>query len=200
MVLRIDSSDERDTFIDLLRERIKLDLYLSAKPGHVRLKLSGPRENVKLAIGEIKHIHKLTRDLLYPDKRGFYRYNISFLFHEAGATIRIELLKKLLEHKGYNVDSSDSELIKSDAPLRVMVDLIHSLNSVIEEINALIKPKVVREQIAVLAVLTDVDPFMVLEHALEDGLIRKEKEEDRYSFAVNIDTFLNAFSRSHVEE
>jgi hypothetical protein len=70
----------------------------------------------------------------------------------------------------------------------------------IEDINVLIKPKVVREQIAVLAVLTDVDPFMVLEHALEDGLIRKEKEEDRYSFAVNIDTFLNAFSRSHVEE
>jgi hypothetical protein len=71
---------------------------------------------------------------------------------------------------------------------------------VIGETDSLIKPKVVREQIAVLAVLTDVDPFMILEHALEGGLIRKEKEEDRYSFAVNIDTFLKAFSRSHVEE
>ncbi len=201
MIIRINSSDERDTFIDLLRERIKLDLHLSAKPGHIRLKLTGPRENVKLAIGEIKHIHKLTRDLLYPDKRGFYRYNISFLFREAGASIRIELLQKLLKYKGYKVDSSDSDLIKSDAPLQVIVDLIHSLNSVIKETGISIKPKVVCEEIAVLAVSNDLDPFTILECALKSGMIRKdEKEGNRYSFAVNIDTFKKSISRIHEKD
>lgn len=200
MILRINNSDERDTFIDLL-ERIKLvDLYLSAKPGYIRLKLSGSRENVKMAISEIRQIHKQTKGLLYPDRQGLFNYELGFLFREARASIRIDLLQRLLALRGYKIDSSTSDLIKSDAPLRVIVDLIHSLNSVIKETETLIKPKVVREQIAVLAVLlNDSDPFMILERALELGMIRKE-EEDRYSFAVNIDTFLKSFSSTHVKD
>ncbi|MFX1518449.1 MAG: DUF2067 family protein [Promethearchaeota archaeon] len=201
MVLRINTSNERDIFINLL-ERIKLaDLYLSAKPGYIRLKLSGTRENVKMAISEIKHIHKQTKGLLYPDRQGLFNYEIGFLFREAGATIRVELLRKLLQYKGYKIDSSTSDFIKSDAPLQVIIDLIHSLNSLIRETDVFIKPKVVREQIAVLTVISDLDPFTILERALELGMIRKDKkEEDRYSFAVNINNFLKAFLSNHVDD
>lgn len=192
MIIRISSSDERDTFINFL-ERIKLvNLYLSAKPGYIRLKLSGSRENVKMAISEIKQIQKQTKGLLYPDRHGLFNYEIGFLFREAGASIRIESLQKLLKYKGYKIDSSTSDLIKSDAPLRVIVDLIQSLNYVIRETDTLVKPKVVREQIAILAVISDTDPFKILERALELGMVRKEKEE-RYSFAVNINKFLKHF-------
>ena len=197
MVIRVSNNEERDFFINQL-ERIKvIDLYLSAKPGYIRLRLAGSRENVKLAISEIKHIQKQTKGLLYPDSKGLFNYEIGFLFREAGATIRVELLRKLLQYKGYKIDSSSSDFIKSDASLQVIIDLIHNLSSLIRETDVFIKPKVVREQIAVLAVISDLDPFTILERALESGMIRKDKkEEDRYSFAVNINNFLKTFLTS----
>jgi hypothetical protein len=194
MIIRVNDNEESVFFINQL-ERIKVvDLYLSAKPGYIRLRLAGSRENVKLAISEIKHIQKQTKGLFYPDRQGLFNYEIGFLFREAGATIRVELLRKLLQHKGYKIDSSTSDFIKSDAPLQVIIDYIHSLDSLIRETDVFIKPKVVREQLAVLAVISDLDPFTILERALESGMIRKDKkEEDRYSFAVNINNFLKAF-------
>lgn len=191
MVIRVSNNEERVFFINQL-ERIKVvDLYLSAKPGYIRLRLAGSRENVKLAISEIKHIQKQTKGLLYPDSKGLFNYEIGFLFREAGATIRVELLRKLLQYKGYKIDSSTSDFIKSDAPLEVIIDLINSLNSLIREFKR-ISPKVVREMIATLAVLTDLDPFTILDRALELKMIRKE-DGDRYSFAVNINNFLKEF-------
>jgi len=201
MIIRVSNSEERDFFINQL-ERIKVvDLYLSAKPGYIRLRLTGPRENLKLAISEIKHIQKQTKGLFYPDRQGLFNYEIGFLFREAEASIRVELLRKLLQYKGYKIDSSTSDFIKSDAPLQVIIDLIHSLNSRIRETDVFIKPKVVREQLAVLAVISDLDPFTILERALESGMIRKDKkEEDRYSFAVNINNFLKAFLSNRIDD
>jgi len=198
MIIKVSNSDERDTFINLL-ERIKVvDLHLSAKVGgYIRLKLSGSRDNLKLAIAEIKQIQKQTKGLFHPDKQGLFNYEIGFLFREAGASIRVELIRKLLHYKGYKIDSSASDFIKSDAPLQVIVDLIHSLNSLIRKTE--LKPKVVREMIATLAVLTDLDPFTILERALELKMIRKEGE-DRYSFAVNINNFLKAFINNHIDD
>jgi len=200
MMIRINNSEERDMFLSLLGEKIKIvDLYLSTKSGGLNIRLAGSRENVKLAISEIKYIRKQIKGLLYPH-RGFYSYEMGFLFREAGASIRIETLQRLLKYKGYKIksDSSTSGLIKSDAPLQVLVDLIRRVNTVIREIDILIKPKVIREQIAILSVLIDVDPFMILERALEEGLIRKE-EKARYSFACSIDKFLRTFSSNLVK-
>ncbi len=201
MIIRVSNNEERVFFINQL-ERIKVvDLFLSAKPSYIRLRLAGSRENVKLAISEIKQIQKQTKGLLYPDRQGLFNYEIGFLFREAGATIRVELLRKLLQYKGYKIDRSTSDFIKSDAPLQVIIDLIHSLNSLIRETDVFIKPKVVREQLAVLAVISDLDPFTILERALESGMIRKDKkEEDRYSFAVNINNFLKAFLNNHIDD
>ncbi|MFX1466119.1 MAG: hypothetical protein ACFFA5_06580, partial [Promethearchaeota archaeon] len=72
--------------------------------------------------------------------------------------------------------------------------------SLIRETDVFIKPKVVREQLAILAVISDLDPFTILERALESGMIRKDKkEEDRYSFAVNINNFLKAFLSNDID-
>jgi hypothetical protein len=190
MIIKVNNSEERNFFINQL-ERIKIiDLYLSAKPGYIRLRLSGTRENLKLALSEIKHIKKQTKGLFYPNRQGLFNYEIGFLFREAEASIRVELLHKLLQYKGYKIDSSTSDFIQSDAPFQVIVDLIHNLNSLIRETK--LRPKIVREMIATLAVLTDLDPFTILERALELKMIRKENG-DRYSFAVNINNFLKEF-------
>ncbi len=150
-----------------------------------------------MAISEIKHTYKQTKGLLYPDRHGLFNYEIGFLFREARTSIRIDLLQRLLKYKGYKMISSTSDLLKSDAPLQVIVNLIQSLNSVIRETDNLIKPKVVREQIAILAVLNNLDPFTILERALKEGTLVSEGV-DRYSFAVNIDKFLKTFSSNHV--
>ncbi|WP_457750763.1 DUF2067 family protein [Thermococcus sp.] len=185
-VITIHVKDDREKE-EFLREIQRLNLpaliYIHGKLNDLKINVQGTKEEIREAIRKIREIHNRVKAKLYPDRRGFYRYNIDDLFRDAGASVSTPILMKTLEMLNERVELKDGELITS-MPWEEIVELIRKLGEGLGEIS-LQTTRQIREVVLPMAVTRELDPEELLDVLVELKLAEWKEDKFKYELIKN---------------
>ncbi|USS40701.1 DUF2067 family protein [Thermococcus aggregans] len=182
MVIHVRDDIEKE---ELMKELQKLELpafiYVHGKLNSLKINIQGTKDEIREAMQKVREIHQRVRSRLYPDKRGFYQYNIDDIFREAGTSVSIPILIRTLELLGEKVELKDSNRLITSLPWKEIVELTKKLGKALSEI-ALQTTRQIREVVLPIAVVFELDPEEVLDLALE--LEVAEYKEDKFKYEL----------------
>ena len=114
MSVKIASTQEAIIFLETIQKQIKtVDIVANYYPGKATIRLEGAKENIKDAIEEVKDLHIIIADMLYPSSNGEYIYDIEHLTKMTGKTFPIKTLMKILELLGLQAIREDEKIVAS---------------------------------------------------------------------------------------
>ncbi|MCD6189350.1 MAG: DUF2067 family protein [Thermococcus sp.] len=184
MVIHVRDDIEKE---ELMKELQKLELpafiYVHGKLNSLKINIQGTKDEIREAMQKVRDIHQRVRSRLYPDRRGFYQYNIDDIFREAGTSVSIPILLKTLELLGEKVELRDNRLISS-LPWSEIVELTKKLGKALSDI-ALQTTRQIREVVLPIAVAFELDPEDVLDTALELGVAEYKEDKFKYELIKN---------------
>ncbi|HHI01420.1 MAG TPA: DUF2067 domain-containing protein [Thermococcus litoralis] len=184
MVIHVRDDIEKE---ELMKELQKLELpafiYVHGKLNSLKINIQGTKDEIREAMQKVRDIHQRVRSRLYPDRRGFYQYNIDDIFREAETSVSIPILLKTLELLGEKVELRDNRLISS-LPWSEIVELTKKLGKALSDI-ALQTTRQIREVVLPIAVAFELDPEDVLDTALELGVAEYKEDKFKYELIKN---------------
>ena len=112
MVLSVSGTQEAIMFLEALQKQIKIvDIVADYYPGKVNVRFEGTKDNLQEAIDLAKTLHLITKNMLYPDSNGFFKYDINHLSKVIGKTFPIKVLLKILELNGHEASRKENDLL-----------------------------------------------------------------------------------------
>lgn len=172
---------------ELMKELQKLELpafiYVHGKLNSLKINIQGTKDEIREAMQKVREIHYKVRSRLYPDKKGFYQYDVDDIFREAGVTISIPILIKTLELLGEYSELKEDKLISS-LPWEEIVELVKKLGGILSDIS-LQTTRQIREVVIPLAATFDIDPQEVLEFAVDFGVAEYKEDKFKYELVKN---------------
>ncbi|ALV62131.1 hypothetical protein ADU37_CDS04320 [Thermococcus sp. 2319x1] len=184
MVIHVRDEVEKE---ELMKELQKLELpafvYVHGRLNSLKINIQGTKDEIREAMQKIREIHQRVRSRLYPDRRGFYQYNIDDIFREAGTSVSVPVLLKTLELLGEKAELRDNRVISS-LPWNEIVELTKKLGEALSEI-ALQTTRQIREVVLPIAVAFELEPEEVLDIALELGVAEYREDKFKYELIKN---------------
>ncbi|EHR79400.1 hypothetical protein OCC_07751 [Thermococcus litoralis DSM 5473] len=184
MVIHVKDDIEKE---ELMKELQKLELpafiYVHGKLNSLKINIQGTKDEIREAMQKVRDIHQRVRSRLYPDRRGFYQYNIDDIFREAGTSVSVPILLKTLELLGEKAELRDNRLISS-LPWNEIVELTKKLGEALSEV-ALQTTRQIREVVLPIAVAFELEPEEVLDIALELGVAEYKEDKFKYELIKN---------------
>ncbi|WP_175059026.1 DUF2067 family protein [Thermococcus sp. 2319x1] len=184
MVIHVRDEVEKE---ELMKELQKLELpafvYVHGRLNSLKINIQGTKDEIREAMQKIREIHQRVRSRLYPDRRGFYQYNIDDIFREAGTSVSVPILLKTLELLGEKAELRDNRVISS-LPWNEIVELTKKLGEALSEI-ALQTTRQIREVVLPIAVAFELEPEEVLDIALELGVAEYREDKFKYELIKN---------------
>jgi len=184
MVIHVKDDIEKE---ELMKELQKLELpafiYVHGKLNSLKINIQGTKDEIREAMQKVRDIHQRVRSRLYPDRRGFYQYNIDDIFREAGTSVSVPILLKTLELLGEKAELRDNRLISS-LPWNEIVELTKKLGEALSEV-ALQTTRQIREVVLPIAIAFELEPEDVLDIALEVGVAEYKEDKFKYELIKN---------------
>ena len=184
MVIHVKDDLEKE---ELMKELQKLELpafiYVHGKLNSLKINIQGTKDEIREAMEKVREIHHRVRSRLYPDRKGFYQYNINDIFREAGVSISVPILTKTLELLGEHVDLRGDKLISS-LSWGEIVNLVKKLGEILTDIS-LQTTRQIREVVAPISVTFGIDPQEVLELAVDFGVAEYKEDKFKYELVKN---------------
>ena len=184
MVIHVKDDLEKE---ELMKELQKLELpafiYVHGKLNSLKINIQGTKDEIREAMEKVREIHHRVRSRLYPDRKGFYQYNINDIFREAGVSISMPILTKTLELLGEHVDLRGDKLISS-LSWGEIVNLVKKLGEILTDIS-LQTTRQIREVVAPISVTFGIDPQEVLELAVDFGVAEYKEDKFKYELVKN---------------
>ncbi|MCO6041963.1 DUF2067 family protein [Thermococcus alcaliphilus] len=184
MVIHVKDDIEKE---ELMKELQKLELpafiYVHGKLNSLKINIQGTKDEIREAMQKVRDIHQRVRSRLYPDRRGFYQYNIDDIFREAGTSVSVPILLKTLELLGEKAELRDNRLISS-LPWNEIVELTKKLGEALSEV-ALQTTRQIREVVLPVAIAFELEPEEVLDIALELGVAEYKEDKFKYELIKN---------------
>ncbi|AEC51484.1 hypothetical protein PNA2_0568 [Pyrococcus sp. NA2] len=184
IVLHVRDDIEKEEFMkEVQRMNLSAFVYIHGRLNSLKVNVQGTKDEIREAIRAIREAHKRVRGRLYPDRKGLYTYYPEDIFREANANVSIQILLKTLELLGEKVEVKD-EYIKTSMPWREIVDLVRKLSDVVADI-ALQTTRQIREVVAPVSVVYNMDPEEVLDLLVELGVAEYKEDKFKYELIKN---------------
>ena len=184
MVIHVKDDLEKE---ELMKELQKLELpafiYVHGKLNSLKINIQGTKDEIREAMEKVREIHHRVRSRLYPDRKGFYQYNINDVFREAGVSISMPILTKTLELLGEHAALRGDKLISS-LSWGEIVNLVKKLGEILTDIS-LQTTRQIREVVAPISVTFGIDPQEVLELAVDFGVAEYKEDKFKYELVKN---------------
>ena len=153
MVLNIASTKEAILFMEALQKQIKIvDIIADYFPGKVTIRFEGAKENLKEALELTKNLHQMIYAMLYPDKEGFYDYNIIQLTKITGKTFPLKVLLKILELKNFDTIRNEEDFFLSKIDYDSLIEIITLIDKTLADIPYEISTTSLRDIITIISV------------------------------------------------
>ena len=184
ITIHVRDDREKEEFLkEIQRLNLPAFIYVHGKLNDLKINVQGTKDEIREAVRKIREIHTRVRAKLYPDRRGFYRYNVDDLFREAGASVSTPILMKTLEMLNETAELRDGELVTS-MPWEEMVGLVERLGEVLAEIS-LQTTRQIREVVLPVSVVLGIPPEEVIERLVDLGLAEWKEDKFKYELIKN---------------
>ncbi len=173
LVLSLEKSELPD-FLEYLERRMggRDYSYKYSVDSGLKITLFGDREELKDSEAVVRRLYRNFRIVRNP-VGGLYRYPSDWLSEHGG--ISMSLLTLSLKAAGLTAVWKEDILHTALEP-EEMIDLMHELKSLSEEIKYEVRQRKAREVIVAVSINSGVSPFDVLELAEEEGFMEKDDE------------------------
>ncbi|CAB48975.1 DUF2067 family protein [Pyrococcus abyssi] len=184
IVLHVRDDVEKEEFMkEVQRLNLSAFVYIHGKLNSLKVNVQGTKDEIREAIRAIREAHKRVRGRLYPDRQGLYTYYPDDIFREASANVSLQILLRTLELLGERVELKD-EYLKTSMPWKEIVELVKRLSDVIAEIS-LQTTRQIREVVAPVSIVYNLDPEEVLEMLVDLGLAEYKEDKFKYELIKN---------------
>lgn len=185
VVIHVKSDDEAMEIIKALRRHLRsFNTYARYEKGKIRLTIYGSKDHVKIALNEIKGIHRRIKKAMYRGKDGMYQYDVSLIAEKSRTPISLRDLGKILELKGHKC-SIEGTLLKTDIKLEEVTHLARKYRELMDEIRD-VEPKIIRKILCMATIITGMNYKNLLKIAVSKGLI-KYLGNNRYGLVTTPD-------------
>ncbi len=175
--------EERINLVKALSRLEELNMKIDSKPGEIRIKLYGDKDQLRQASYLIKEIVKDVRKKNIPDRNGFYTYKWNDISRECKKTVSPKLVTEILRRLGHFASSSGN-ILKSNVSEDDLIDLCIDLSYLIEESSRISSSKPLAEILAEISFFTEYDPYYVAMTGAKIGVLRV-LGEDRFELATD---------------
>ncbi len=176
MVLTVSSTEEAILVLETIQKQIKkVDIIADYHSGKVTIRFEGAKDHLKDAIERAKNVHQTVNGMLYPDRDGFYDYDITHISKMIGKTFPIKILLRVLEKRGIE-SSRDENIIYSKMVYKQLVQLIIAIDNYLTSMPYEVSTKSLREVLATIAVVKNIS----IEKAIALAQKMKVTSEDDY--------------------
>jgi len=185
IILHVKSDDEAMEILKTLRKHLRsFNTYTRYEKGKIRLTIYGSKDQIKVALNEIRGIQKRIKKAMYKDKDGMYQYDISLITEKSRTSVSLKDLSKILELKGYKCSVQDDSL-KTDVNFEEIVYLARKYRELIDKIRS-VEPKIIRKILCMATIITGMDYKNILKIAISKGLI-KDLGNNRYGLIITLE-------------
>ncbi len=186
VVIHVQNEREKEEFFrELQNLRLPAFIYVHGKLNDLKINIQGTKDEIREATYRIKEVHSRVRAKLYPDRRGFYRYNVNDLFRECRASVSTPILLKTLELLGEYAEVREGELVTS-LSFEELKGVIGRLGGYLADLSS-ITTRQIREVVLPVSVATGVDPEEILDILLELALAEWKEDKFKYELIKNKD-------------
>ena len=197
IVIHVRDDVEKEEFMkEVQRLNLSAFVYIHGKLNSLKVNVQGTKDEIREALRAIREAHKRVRGRLYPDRQGLFTYSPDDIFREASANVSLPILIRTLELLGERVEVKD-EYIKTSMPWREIVELVKKLSEVVNQI-ALQTTRQIREVVAPVSVVYDIDPEELLDLLVDLGLAEYKEDKFKYELIKNKEQALEELLR-HLE-
>ncbi len=197
-----DEREKEEFFRELQKLRLPAFIYVHGKLNDLKINIQGTKDEIREATYRIKEIHKRVRAKLYPDRRGFYRYNVDDLFRECGTSVSLPILLKTLELLGEHAEVKEGELVTS-MPFEELKGVVGKLGEYLADLSYR-TTKQIREVILPVSVAREMEPEEVLDMLVELTLAEWKEDKFKYELVKNkeqaMELLLNRLKSGEGEE
>jgi hypothetical protein len=183
MTISTENSNEAILYLEALQKQIKtVDIIADYYPGKISIRFEGTKDHLQEALEKAKDLHTIIKRMIYPDREGFYEYNLNYLMKVTGKTIPVKALMWALHYLKYPSQRSDHH-IASEIEEKELKTLISSLDKKLEEMPYNVSTTSLRNVLAVIATVKKLTIEETITLA-KDATIIKEDELQRLSLAI----------------
>ena len=177
LTLRIEDEELLKSFLDLLSKRIRgVQLHVFTRQKWVKIKFYGGLDEVKYSVEAARRLYRELLRSKYPDKAGYYNYNLATLLSEANLQIAIPptLLVRILHYNGYRSEV-DGTLLRTRAPREVVIKYAEKLSQVYYESLRIPLTPTARRAVAYYSVVKGIEPGNSVENLLKKGILSERR-------------------------
>ncbi len=178
-----DEREKEEFFRELQKLRLPAFIYVHGKLNDLKINIQGTKDEIRETTHKIREIHNRVRAKLYPDKRGFYRYDVDDLFRECGTSVSTPVLVKTIELLGEHVEILEGELITS-LPFEELKETVSELGEYLSDLSHR-TTKQIREVVLPISVAMGMEPEEVLDMLVELALAEWKEDKFKYELMKN---------------
>ncbi len=161
--IRVPPGIDLEKLNERLREAIRVPYaeIRAEKDGRLRIMLVGVEADVKESWFRIKNVVAELWELYNLSKRG--EVSIEAIVREIRRTFPPQALVEALRLRGYNADLLEGNVLRTNAPLDVVLELASRIAEILDEVKFDVKGTAAKRVVAAVAAAFDVSPFEVIE-------------------------------------
>ncbi|AEM38050.1 protein of unknown function DUF2067 [Pyrolobus fumarii 1A] len=174
--IRVPPGIDLDKLNERLREAIRVP-YAEIeveKDGRLRIMLVGVEADVKDSWYRIKNVVAELWDLYNLSKKG--EVSVDAIVKEIRRTFPPQALVEALSLRGYRAELLEGNVIRTNAPLDVVLSLASRIAEVLEEIKFDVRGTAAKRVVAAVAAAFDVVPQEVIEVGLKADVFEHDEE------------------------
>ncbi|MFQ6050504.1 MAG: DUF2067 family protein [Candidatus Hydrothermarchaeota archaeon] len=188
------NEEERISLLTAFSRLEELNMKIDSRPGEIKIRLYGERDQLKQASYLIKKIVENARKKKLADKNGFYTYVWNDIFKECKRTVSPKLVTNVLRRLGH-LAYSHGNILKSNIPEEELVDVCIELSYLMDESSKISSSKPLAEILTEISFFTEFDPREIAETGCKIGVFRVI-DESRFELATDkkiaIEKIMNA--------